>query len=365
MVNNQKDLIVEELLKNKLGLQVLTDSGWSDFDALHVKGTERTVTIKTDRATIVCTPTHKFYTDTLRKIEASALKPRTKLYGRSGIHSVVSITVNEDRLVYDLINVAKNNRFYANEILVSNCEFIIFDETLINPLFLAEMAGIDPLEKLGQVRWYKKPSKGNTYVVGLDPSLGTGGDPSAIQIVELPSMMQVGEWRDNKTPIQRQVKILQEITQYIHDIIGNDTEIYYSVENNTLGEAALVEISHVGEENIHGIFLSEPKKPGHNNIYRKGFNTTNKGKIAACAKLKNWIETKKLKVASKMFVSELKNFIAKGVSYEAKIGETDDLVMSMLLVVRIMQAIQNFDASVDETLRSQDEEIMPMPFIMM
>ena len=244
------------------------------------------------------------------------------------------------------------------------CEFIIFDETLINPLFLAEMGGIDPIEKQGQVRWYKKPSKGSTYCVALDPSLGTGGDPSAIQIIELPSMIQVGEWRDNKTPIQRQVKILQEITQYIHDIIGNETEIYYSVENNTLGEAALVEIYHVGEENIRGIFLSEPKKPGASNIYRKGFNTTNKGKIAACAKLKNWVETRKLKIGSKMLVSEFKNFIAKGVSYEAKIGETDDLVMALLLAIRMMQAIQNFDATIDETLRSDDEEIMPMPFIM-
>jgi Terminase large subunit, T4likevirus-type, N-terminal/Terminase RNaseH-like domain len=245
------------------------------------------------------------------------------------------------------------------------CEFIIFDETLINPIFLSDMMGIEPLEKHGQVRWYKKPTKGNIYAVALDPSLGTGGDPSAIQIVELPSMMQAGEWRDNKTPIQQQVKILRDITQYINDIIGNETEIYYSVENNTLGEAALVEISHIGEENIRGIFLSEPKKPGASNIYRKGFNTTNKGKIAACSKLKNWIETRKLKICSKMFVSELKNFIAKGAGYEAKIGETDDLVMAMLLTVRMMQAIQNFDAMVDETLRSAEEEIMPMPFIML
>ena len=245
------------------------------------------------------------------------------------------------------------------------CEFIIFDETLINPLFLTTMAGIDPLEKQGQVRWYKKPSRGNIYCVALDPSLGTGGDPSALQIIELPSMMQIGEWRDNKTPVQQQVKILKEVTGYIYECIGSETDIYYSLENNTLGEAALVEIAHIGEENIKGIFLSEPKKPGASNIYRKGFNTTNKSKLAACSKLKIWVETKKLKIASKMLVSEFKNFIAKGNSFEAKIGETDDLVMSMLLAIRMMQAIQNFDANVDETLRSHEEDIMPMPFIMM
>jgi Terminase large subunit, T4likevirus-type, N-terminal/Terminase RNaseH-like domain len=245
------------------------------------------------------------------------------------------------------------------------CEFIIFDETLINPLFLAEMSGIDPVEKQGQVRWYKRPTKGNIYCVALDPSMGTGGDPSAIQVIELPSMMQVGEWRDNKTPVQKQVRILQEVCQHIYDQTQSETDIYYSVENNSLGEAALVEISHLGEETFRGIFLSEPRKPGHTNIYRKGFNTSSKSKIAACSKLKSWVETKKLKIASKMLVSEFKNFIAKGMGYEAKIGETDDLVMALLLAIRMMQVIQNFDATVDETLRTQDEDIEPLPFIMM
>ena len=245
------------------------------------------------------------------------------------------------------------------------CEFIIFEETLINPLKLVEMSGIEPIERQGQVRWYKKPSKGNLYVVALDPSLGTGGDPAAIQVVELPTMMQVAEWRDNKTPVQRQVRILQEITQYINDIVNSETDIYYSVENNTLGEAALVEISNIGEEKIRGIFLHEPARTGTGRSYRKGFTTLNKSKIAACSKLKSWIETNKLKIASKMFISELKNFIAKGTSFEAKIGETDDLVMGMLLAIRMMQCIQNFDSSVDERLRNEDEFIAPMPFIMM
>lgn len=365
MVNNQKDLIVEELLKNKLGLQVLTDAGWSDFDALHIKGIERTVTIKTDRSTIVCTPTHKFYTNTLHKIEASSLKPRAKLYGRSGIHSVVSITINEERTVYDLINVAKNNRFYANDILVSNCEFIIFDETLINPIHLTEMSGIDPIDKQGQVRWYKKPERGCVYLVALDPSLGTGGDPSAIQVLELPSMKQVAEWQHNKTPVQQQVKIMAEIVKGISDAIGDNNNIYYSVENNTLGEAALIAINEYGEENIKGIFLSEPKRAGVSRIYRKGFTTTNKTKLAACAKFKQLIETKKLHIASKALVSELKTFVAAGNSYSAKLGEHDDLVMSMLLAVRMATFLREFDSSLDARLKDDsDEIIMPMPFIM-
>jgi hypothetical protein len=241
------------------------------------------------------------------------------------------------------------------------CEFLIFDETLISATTLIELAGIEPIQKQGQVRWYKKPERGCTYIVGLDPSLGTGGDPAAIQILELPGLKQVGEWQHNKTPIQRQVVILSEITQYIYECVGSANDVYYSVENNTLGEAALISIAEIGEENIRGIFLSEPIKAGHSRVYRKGFNTT---KVAVCAKFKSLIENKKLHVASKNLISELKNFVATGITFKAKIGETDDLVMAMLLCVRMLQSLQSYDAKLDETMKdSADEYLEPMPFV--
>jgi hypothetical protein len=244
------------------------------------------------------------------------------------------------------------------------CEFIIFDETLINPLFLTEMAGIDPIERQGQVRWYKKPEKGYTYVVGLDPSLGTGSDPAAIQVFELPGMKQIGEWTDNKTPVQRQVVILKEICQYLAEVTQSPTSVYYSLENNTLGEAALVVLSEIGEENIMGTMLTEPRKAGVGSRVRKGFTTTNKSKLAACAKFKSLVETKRMHLASKPLISELKNFVASGASFAAKIGEHDDLVMATLLVLRMIQMLQTYDSDLDMEIRdSVDIFIEPMPFI--
>ena len=245
------------------------------------------------------------------------------------------------------------------------CEFLIYDETLINSMALLDMEGQDPIEHQGQVRWYQKPKRSMTYCVGLDPSLGTGGDPAAIQILELPSMKQVGEWQNNKTPIQRQVVILKEICEYIYDCVGTQNDIYYSVENNTLGEAALVTIAQIGEENIKGTFLSEPHRVGQSRAYRKGFNTTHKSKITVCAKLKSLIENKKLTVSSKNLISEFKNFVALGTGFAAKPGETDDLVSSLLLVLRMVQSLQSYDAVLDEKMRdSVDDYIAPMPFIM-
>jgi hypothetical protein len=245
------------------------------------------------------------------------------------------------------------------------CEFIIFDETLINPLFLAEMAGLDPIEKQGQVRWYKKPERDKTYVVALDPSLGTGGDPAAIQVFEMPGLKQVAEWCDNKTTVQRQVVIMKEVCEYLSEISGSHTNVYYSVENNTLGEAALVVIDEIGEENFRGVFLSDPKRvAAAGSRYRKGFTTSNKSKLAACAKFKSLVETKRMHIVSKMLISEMKNFIAHGSSFEAKLGEHDDLVMATLLAVRMIQMLQNYDSNLDLEMRDNvDIFIEPMPFI--
>lgn len=247
-----------------------------------------------------------------------------------------------------------------------DCEFLVFDETLINSITLAGMTGDEPRMKMGQARWYKKINPMHTYLVALDPSLGTGGDPAAIQIIEIPSMEQVCEWQHNLTTIQGQVRILRDLCNYIQDECaekGSQASIYYSVENNTIGEAALVSIDEIGEESIPGLFLSEPIKKGHVRRFRKGFNTTNSSKINACAKLKHLVESNRLGVHSKPLISELKTYIAKGVSFEAKVGAHDDLVSSMLLAIRMALMLQEWDPAIYDKMREEreDEFLMPMP----
>ncbi len=247
-----------------------------------------------------------------------------------------------------------------------NCEFIIYDETLISPLLLSEMEGGDILMKQGQVRWFERPKQGNLYLVALDPSLGTGGDNAAIQVFCLQGMKQVAEWMHNRTPIIQQVAILREITKYITDETGDLNNIYYTVENNTLGEAALQQIAEVGEENINGYFMTEPAMTGVSKRYRKGFNTTNTKKLAACAKLKHWLETRKMKIYSKPLISELKTYVSAGAGYAAKLGEKDDLVAAALLIVRMAILLKQYDSDAHAELKdSIDDIIEPMPFIVM
>lgn len=240
-----------------------------------------------------------------------------------------------------------------------DCEFIINDETLIAPTKLIDLEGVDPYRKTGQVRWYRDPIPGYFYTVALDPALGTGGDNAAIQVWCANTNEQVAEWKHNKTPIPAQIRILSDICKELSNTVGKDN-VYYSVENNSIGEAALVSIADFGEEHIEGYFLSEPRGK------RKGFSTTNKPKVAACAKLKNLIESDRMKIASKNLISELKNFVAHGTSYAAKPGETDDLVMATVLTVRMLQQLQNYHEELDGNVRDHDDQTRePMPFIAM
>ena len=214
------------------------------------------------------------------------------------------------------------------------------------------MLGNDPKFNMGTVRWYKKPTAGNLYLAALDPSLGTGGDYGAIQVFELPSFTQVAEWQHNLTPIQGQVKIYREILRYIQEELGDNhpNSIYWSIENNTVGDSALVVIENLGEETFPGLFLSEPLRKGHVKKFRKGFNTTFGNKISSCARLKYLIEEDKMSINSRALISELKSFVASGVSFKAKQGQHDDLVSSALLVVRMSTVLAEWDYNVFETL---------------
>lgn len=237
------------------------------------------------------------------------------------------------------------------------CRFITADETLISSMILQHLSGVDPIRRIGQIRVYNEIQKDKTYVLAWDPSLGTGGDSAAIEVLSLPELTQVAEWQHNKTDVRGQLRMLIAMAEWIKgEGIEND-KIYWSVENNTLGEAALVAISEYGEERIPGFFLSEPGKT------RKGFNTTAKSKLAACTKLKYYLESSKMKLHSKNLIGEIKTFVAHGPSFAAKEGETDDLVMATILCVRIVEHLMRYDEATWNYLveRNSDDFITPMP----
>jgi hypothetical protein len=158
--------------------------------------------------------------------------------------------------------------------------------------------------------------------------------------------------------------MMQNIVNFIsvemkkfHDQQG-DTDIYFTVENNTWGEAAIQTINDIGEERFEGTMMHEPKIKGISRP-RKGLNTNGRTKSLACTKLKSLIESNRLTISSKPLVRELKFFVSKGDSFAAKSGETDDCIMASLLCIRMMQMVTRWDENIGDS--EDGQYIDPMP----
>ena len=246
-----------------------------------------------------------------------------------------------------------------------NCEFLVFEETL-SKLHQTCYSGrrMNLYKRQDKCVGIRKPNPTAMYSVSLDPAAGTGGDYAAIQVVEVNTLTQIAEWQHNQTPIEGQVRTMRDIMNYLRE--EGVYQIYWSVENNTIGEAALVTIRDTGEENFAGQFLTEPKRRGQ--AKRRGFTTSQRTKNESCVMLKRMIEENMITIHSKQLISELKNFVAKGNSFAAKIGEHDDLVMSLLLNVRMMEFIGTFEEEVYNVMHkgikmSTDVEDEPLPIM--
>lgn len=357
----------KEFYHNLKNLRVLTPSGFQPFAGISLMKITNVWRLTLDtNEWLECSDTHKIYVNGDEHKPMNELVPGDQVFTLAGFKPIVSIEdTGRTEPVYDLVEVSGGHRYYTNGVLSSNCRFISFEETLINPMKLAALVPQSPTRTVGQIRWYSDPRPDKTYIVALDPSMGTGGDNAAIQVIELPTLVQVAEWCSNRAPIEQQVKTMRDILEEIQTF--GSPECYWSVESNTLGEAALVVIRDTGEENFPGTMLHDPKnRLGGKTGRRAGFVTTNKSKLESCARLKNLIESGRLKLCSKALLSELKVFVSKANSYEAKTGQRDDLIMALILAVRMIEFVSTWDdgshAAVNSNILDNGETYdPPMP----
>lgn len=221
---------------------------------------------------------------------------------------------------------------------------------------------VKPLFNLGQVRFYDEIKYGKSYVIALDPSLGTGSDFAAIQVLQLPEMVQVAEWMHNRTPVEEQIKIISAISRFIKEkqieLGSSKAEIYWSFENNGIGQRVIPIVNNLDD----GVIQAELVSPTTKN-FQLGFST-NRKKIVSCSILKKLCDKNILKINSPHLVKQLFNYVESGGSYACPIGEHDDLISAMLIAINIIEEISSYDDAVYNTMNENSEEyIEPMPYI--
>lgn len=106
--------------------EVLTDSGWSDFDSLKITYSKKQISIRLETKELICSIGHKIMTDRGWS-ESEKLRVGDNCQTHTGFESVVSVALLErEEKLYDLTNVKNGSRYFTNDILSHNCDEFAF-----------------------------------------------------------------------------------------------------------------------------------------------------------------------------------------------------------------------------------------------
>lgn len=240
------------------------------------------------------------------------------------------------------------------------CKFQGGSNTLIAGEKLASLPVERPIALSETLRIYEEPDKTKSYVMTVDTARGLGGDYSAFVIFDVSQLPYrvVAVFRDNKiSPLLYPGLILKMATQY------NQAAVL--VENNDMGESI--------SNSLYYEYEYDMVIKSHDNVISSfggrtpGFKTTKKSKSLGCSTLKSLIEGDKLELRDTDVIYELSNFVAKGSSYEADVGN-DDLAMCLVMFayLTIQPAMEDF-TSVSaknqillDRMKQAEEEMMPV-----
>jgi len=244
------------------------------------------------------------------------------------------------------------------------CEFLSSDRLLIDSAILNEMEqrALEPKTKTQkyEFEFWQELQPGKTYLVGVDPSTGSGLDYTVIEIFSFPELQQVGHLRSNVVSSAFCYKALKSLLLLLQSI---NAKVYFSIENNGIGEGLISLYDADESPPTQAEFISEAGKN------RYGMTTSGKTKMKTCLTLKQLVERNAITICSKLVINELQCFIRKGDKFEAQPGATDDTVSSLLIITRLLHEISQFEDAAFNTLytlpnqQKDDYDITDTPII--
>lgn len=229
------------------------------------------------------------------------------------------------------------------------CKFISNDPLLIDPIVLATLEDQTRVSisstNLG-FDFYQTIKAGKTYLIGIDPSTGTKQDFGVLTCYDFTDMSLVAMMRSNTMSTPQLYATCKWFFNYIKT---QGADAYFTVENNGIGEGfiALYENDEKFPEGID--FISE--EDGN----RLGFRTEGRSKLRLALTLKQLVESGRIDVCEDRLIKELKSYIQTKGSYAAQIGATDDIISSVLLVVRLLEEIAIYEQRAFDVMNQFDE----------
>ena len=213
-----------------------------------------------------------------------------------------------------------------------NCSFLGSSNTLIHASKLGALSHTIPNVANAGLKVYEKPTSESAYVMVVDVSRGVSNDYSAFVVIDVSELpyKQVAVYRDNEIkPMQFPV--------IIHKIAKAYNLAYVLVEINDIG-AQIADAMQFDMEYDNMIMTTMHGRNGQiagggfsGKKAQLGVRTTRSLKKIGCSNLKTLIEDDKLVICDFDTIAELSSFVGKGQSWEGSDGNTDDLVMCLVL----------------------------------
>jgi len=362
-----------EHIKNKQ-YEILTPSGWKSFSGMRKLSKSEYATISTETTELKCSLNHKLKTKDGWK-KSKELLCGDSIVGVKESSQISFVDVVEDEIdLFDILEV-ENHEYYSNGLVSHNCDFVGSQNTLISSVKLRSMNWSTPTSQDSDGLWiYEEPKEDHDYFITVDTARGQGKDYSAFVVIDATEMPYklVARYKNNTISpmvyptVIRAVGLkyntagilieINDIGGQVADILHQDLEYENVMMTTYKGRAGQVMSAGFG---------------GNSSKSQLGVRTTVPVKKLGCSILKSLIEEDKLIVEDVDCVNELITFVAKGKSFEADDGHTDDLVMSLVLFAWMTRQ-EYFKSLTDSDIRTQiyeeqirglEEDILPFGFI--
>ena len=213
-----------------------------------------------------------------------------------------------------------------------NCSFLGSSNTLINPAKLGTLSHSTPHTSNAGLKVYENPNSESAYVLVADVSRGVSNDYSAFVVLDVSEIpyKQVAVYRDNEIKPMNFPIVIHKVAQAYN-------LAYVLVEINDIG-AQVADAMQFDMEYDNMIMTTMHGRNGQiagggfsGKKAQLGVRTTKSLKKIGCSNLKTLIEDDKLLIYDFDTIAELFSFVGKGQSWEGEDGNTDDLVMCLVL----------------------------------
>jgi hypothetical protein len=197
--------------------------------------------------------------------------------------------------------------------------FMATGSTLVATDTILKMCAQAPVYIEGSFKSFEKPIEDHSYVMCVDTAKGRGQDSSAFTIIDVTSkpFKQVAVYNDNMiSPMLYPDIIVKWANIY--------NEAYIVAESNDQGIIVVNAIYYEHEyENMHveSVIKSDAI----------GLTMSKKVKKIGCSQFKDLCEQNNLEIVDSDTIREISTFESKGQSYEASMGNHDDIVMSLVI----------------------------------